>query len=354
MAKSLPRAVMTPRSREGTPVSAIVVSYSDPDATQTAVASLLGQSHPLLEVLVVDNGPGAPLAHRAWFADERVRVIDPGGNLGYTAAANLGAARAQGEWLFLLNPDARADESCLARLLDAADADTAVLGAQILLADGRTNAGDNPLHLTGISWAGRYGQPRETGAARQVAAVSGAALLARADVFARLGGLCDRFFLYQDDADLCWRARLAGFDVRFCPDAVVWHDYEFDKGAQKWYWLERNRLWSVLANYSPLTLALLAPMLIGAELAVVALALRDGWTGHLVRAWASMLGSRNELRRWRAAVQATRRTPDSALMALMTARFQTGLLDAPIVSRAGSLLEGYGTLVRAILRRAGS
>jgi len=337
----------------GPSVTAVVVSYADPDATRTAVSSLLEQSHPPREVLVVDNGPGGPLAHGAPFADGRVRLIDPQENLGYTAAANLAASQALGEWVFFLNPDAVADPGCLAELLGSIAPEVAVLGAQVLLPDGRTNAGDNPLHLTGISWAGRYEEPREAGPARSVAAVSGAALLVRADIFAGLGGLCRRFFLYQDDADLCWRARLAGFEVRFCPNAVVWHDYEFGKGTEKWYWLERNRLWSVLSNYSAPALWLLAPMLWAGELAVVALALRQGWGRELLRAWGSVARSWSDLRRWRSEVQGSRRAPDSAVMAPMVTRFSTGLLDAPLVGRVGPLLDRYGAVVRAILRRLG-
>jgi GT2 family glycosyltransferase len=332
----------------------VVVSYADPAATQTAVASLLEQSHPPLEVLVVDNHPRAPPTGEPVAGDDRVRLVHSGVNLGYTAACNLAAARARGEWLFLLNPDARADPGCLQELLMAVDADTAVIGAQVLLPDGRVNAGDNPLHLTGISWAGRYGEAREFGLVRKVASVSGAALLARADAFAALGGLCERFFLYQDDADLCWRARLSGWTVRFCPDAVVWHDYEFDKGPDKWYWLERNRLWSVFANYSRLSLCLLAPMLAGAELAIAALALRDGWGAEWLRAWGSTLRSLHELSHWRRRVQSGRREPDSRVIALMTARFDSELLGGALVRRCGPLLSVYGAVVRAILRRSGS
>ena len=51
----------------------------------------------------------------------------------------------------------------------------------------------------------------------------------------RLEASCERFFMYYEDTDLCWRMRLAGWEVRFCPEAVVWHDYRFDKGAAKWY-----------------------------------------------------------------------------------------------------------------------
>jgi GT2 family glycosyltransferase len=332
-------------------VTAVVVSYSDTAATRRAIESLLAQSSPPLEVLVADNHPDARLsaALAAQPPQDTVRVVHSGANLGYTGACNLAASQARGEWCFFLNPDAIADPGCLAELLAATDAGTAIVGAQVLLPDGRVNAGDNPLHLTGISWAGRYGQVPETGPVRDVAAVSGAALLARTSTFAQLGGLCARFFLYQDDADLCWRARLSGWDVRFCPAAVVVHDYEFDKGAQKWFWLERNRLWSVLANYSWPALVLLAPLLLGTELAIAALAVRDGWTGELLRAWAAVARSARELARWRRGVQALRRRPDSEVVALMATEFDTPLLDSPAARRAAPLLRAYGAVVHRLL-----
>ncbi len=264
-------------------VSAIIVSYSDPEATLRAVRSLLAQSLPLTEVLILDNHPDAPIATSVedWHEGGRVRLIHTGRNLGYPAACNRGADAARGDWLFFLNPDAYAHPDCVSTLLGCADEATSVVGAQVLLPDGRTNAGDNPVHVTGVAWAGRYGQQREHGPPRQVASVSGAALLARASAYKALGGMCERFFLYLDDVDLCWRVRLAGWQVAFCPEALVWHDYEFDKGKEKWYWLERNRHWTVLANYSPLSLLVLAPMLAGAELMVLGLALRERWVRQL-------------------------------------------------------------------------
>jgi GT2 family glycosyltransferase len=331
-------------------VSAIVVSYADPEATRAAVASLMAGTPAPREVLVVDNHPTAPLRD---YSAPGATVVTSGRNLGYTAACNLAATRARGDWLWFVNPDALADPDCLGHLLEAVTPQTAIVGAQILLPDGRTNAGDNPVHLTGISWAGRYELPREDGPAREVAAVSGASLMVRAGAFADLHGMCERFFLYQDDTDLCWRARLAGWTVRFCPRAVVHHDYEFDKGSRKWFWLERNRLWSVLANYSWLSLGLLAPLLLVAELAIVALAVREAWAGQLVRAWASDLRSPRDLATWRRQVQEQRRAPDSALMSLMATRFQTALMPSVAAQRAGRLLDLYGAVVRAVLARCG-
>jgi GT2 family glycosyltransferase len=336
-------------------VSAVVVGFSDPEATRHAVESLLGQSDVPIEILVLDNHPAAPTAAAmsGWPDDPRVRLLHSGSNLGYTRACNKAAHEARGEWLFFLNPDAHADPGCLRTMLQAADDMTGVVGAQVLLPDGRTNAGDNPLHISGLAWSGGLGEPREHGAPRTVATVSGAALLARTRVFRELGGMCDRFFLYQDDVDLCWRMRLASWRVLFCPEAIAWHDYEFERGERKWYWLERNRLWSVLSNYSVLSLLLLGPLLLGTEMAVAALALRQGWGASLLRAWGSTIRSLPELLRWRRSVQRTRRVPDSELVALMTARFEPALLKSPAALRVAPLMEIYRRAVLRVLRATG-
>ena len=335
-------------------VTAVIVSFSDPAATQAAVDSLLGQTEPPVEVIVVDNDPGGSAATALRpHADDRVRVVHPGSNLGYAAACNLAADQARGDWLFFFNPDARADPGCLHKLLAAADGRTGVIGAQVLLPDGRANAGDNPVHITGMAWAGRFGEPRESGPPRRVASVSGAALLARTSAYRALGGLCEPFFMYYDDTDLCWRMRLGGWDVTFCPEAVVWHDYEFDKGGGKWSLLDRNRLWSVLSNYSRPTLLMLLPLLVGTELAVAARAVSEGWLADLVRAWAFLGRRSRELRTWRTRVQRSRRVSDSELLGLMTGTLETQLVRVGPVRRFNHLVEIYRRAVLGVLRTAG-
>ncbi len=347
---------MTVEPRGQGTVSAIVVAFSDPEAVRRAVDSLLRQTHAPIEVLVVDNDPGSATARAmaGWDQDLRVRLVHGGRNLGYTVACNLAASSASGDWLFFLNPDATAEPDCVGTLIRAATDRTGAVGAQVLLPDGRTNAGDNPVHVTGVAWAGRFGEPSETGPVRRVASVSGAALLARADVYRDLGGMCARFFMYGDDVDLCWRMRLAGSDVLFCPDAVVWHEYTFDRGRRKWYWLERNRLWTVLSNYSGAVLWLLAPLLIGAELRVLVLAIRGRWVRALVRAWGSTLLGIPELRRWRRFVQAGRRVRDSELLELMSGHFETAQLHDPVVATINPAIEflrrGLIGLLRAVNR----
>ncbi len=329
-------------------VTAVVVSYRSPRMSDT-LDSLLGQSHALHEVLLVDNDPRAPLKIIEGVSD-RLEILRPGANLGYTGAANLAAGVATGEWLWFLNPDAVAASDCLAALLAAVDgSDVAVVGAQVLLPDGRVNAGANPVNLAGISWSGGYGRAQEHGPPRDVAAVSGASLLVRRKRFLELGGLCPYFFMYVDDTDLAWRVRLSGGRARYCPAAVVVHDYEFDKGREKWFYLERNRAWALLSNLQLRTLVLLAPLLLATEGAVLARAARDGWLGEKLRAWVALLTGAPALARWRRRVQGARRVSDGEVLELFVGGMDTDLAEMGMPAWVNAALERYRRLVLRLL-----
>jgi GT2 family glycosyltransferase len=336
-------------------VSVVIVSWRYPSATiSRTVAELWAQSLAPHEVIVADNEPEAPVATALEREGARARTLRSGANVGYAAACNAAAEVAIGDWLFFLNPDAEPAFDCLQQLLQAADERTAIVGAQVLMPDGeRTNAGDNPLHVCGMSWSGRYLEPREDGPPRDVAVASGAALLVRKRDFDALGRYQPGYFAYHDDVDLAWRARLAGRRVRFAPRATVRHDYEFEKGDYKWFLLERNRTWTVLTCYSGAALVLLAPLLAAAEAMVVLTAIRGGWWRQKLRAWHAVWRERDELRRWRTGVQAQRRVPDSQLMGAMTGAFRTPLSPSPAVEALAPVLEAWRKAVIAILRVAG-
>lgn len=334
------------------PVTVIIVAFADPAACLRAAQSALAQTEPCLELLVVDNDPRGEAA--TVLAQDprtaRARVIHPGENLGYVRAVNFAAEQARGDWLFLLNPDAVAQDDCLERLLGAVDApDVALVGAQVLLADGRTNAGDNPINIVGISWAGGLGGEREYGDPRDVTAVSGAAMLVRRDAFLALGGLCPWFFMYFDDADLAWRARMGGLRVRFCPRAVVVHDYEFQKGSHKWFYLERNRHWALLSNLRPLTLLLLSPLLLVTEMAITKHAISQDWLTEKVNAWLSLLRDWRGLIRWRRSVQIARNVSDYRVLVGFRGAIDATMLDNRVPAWANRGLDAYRRVLLSAL-----
>jgi len=88
----------------------------------------------------------------------------------------------------------------------------------------------------------------------EVFAGCGASLLLKRELLAETGGFDDAFFMYYEDVDLCWRARLLGWKVLYAPDAIARHIH--CGTTQEWspffiYLTERNRLAMILKNGSP-------------------------------------------------------------------------------------------------------
>jgi GT2 family glycosyltransferase len=275
------------------------------------------------------------------------------GNLGYPPAVNFAAARTEMDFLLCVNPDADAEPDCLERLLGPAQADptVALVGAQILLDDHRTrNAGANPLHPTGISPSGGYGLPREDGQPRDVMVVSGACSLFRRSTFLLLGGFVDEFFLYYDDVDFGWRANMAGHRVVYDPRAVVSHGYDFSRRGRKWFYLERNRLFTVLANYRARTLVLLAPLLIATEVGLIAVAAVQGWLREKLDAYASVLSLLRRVRRQRREIAGYRRRSDSELFELFDMRLDSALIPRPAQRIANAVCVPYMRIVQRLAK----
>ena len=332
-------------------VTAVLVGYDGPpQMIVDAVASLRTQTLVPTQLVCVDQSADQRFA-AALRSDPGVDVIVPEANLGYPAACNRAAAVATGEHILFLNPDAHAKPDCVAQLAAALAArpDAAIAGAQVLLpGEERVNAGDNTLHLSGLSWAGRYGLSPEHGPPRPSAVCSGAALLVRRAAFDALGGYTPGFFMYYDDVDLAWRARLLGWEVLFCPAADVVHDYEFTKGDYKWLWLERNRWWCLIAHLRPLTLVALTPLLAAVEMAVLAKARREGWLGAKLGAYRALWQSRAGLAARRREIQASRIIGDRPIVERMSASVESPFLDSAAVRRAQAPLRFYRRLVRAL------
>jgi GT2 family glycosyltransferase len=324
-------------------VSVIVVAYHAGETLSRCLASLGDGT----DVVVVDNGGDVADAGGA-------NLVCPPENLGFAAGANLGAARASGDVLVFLNPDTVAGPGAIEALVRALeDPSVGIAMARLrLLADPELlNSSGNVIHVTGFAWAGGY-RERADGLVqtREVPYASGAAMAVRAEVFRKLGGFRDDFFLYHEDVDLGWRARMRGYRVVVAPEADVFHDYEFARNVRKSYFLERNRLVFVFSAYSARLLLVLAPVLAAAELAVCLRALREGWLREKARGWLWCAKNARKMVRLRRETQRARRVRDREL-----ARFLTPVLDpamvslSPLVRAANPLLVGYWALAKRAL-----
>jgi len=185
------------------------------------------------EILVVDNAStdGSPEAVRGAFPD--VRVIANFDNVGFSKANNQGAAESRGAFLLFLNTDTLVPPGAIAALLDRLCADPSAGAAGPALVHG---PGDYQVSFGNrVGFAAQVFQkfvlnPRHKRALRkmrperEVGWLSAACLLCRREAFERAGGFDERFFLYFEDIDLCYRIRKAGGKLLFVPAVEIGHE----------------------------------------------------------------------------------------------------------------------------------
>lgn len=289
-------------------IAVAIVNHNTRDALRDCLETVVAQTP--AQTIVVDSASsdGSPEMVRQEFPVVELRVSR---NRGYGAAANVALARARSDYVLLLNADTRVTPGALTALVEYLDQhpSAAFVGPRVVDA-----------HGTGQKTAHRFPTPsqvffRESGlhklriarrpasdaAPHRVDWVLGAALAIRRRAFESVGGFDESYFMYNEETDLCLRARRAGWEVHFAPVATVVHVGGASTAQQRR---------AMLAQYMRSTLLLYKHHLPPAKLRQVRLVLRVALGARIARDRGQLaLARRVERRRrldesleaWRAA-----------------------------------------------------
>jgi GT2 family glycosyltransferase len=222
----------------------IVLSWNGREDTLACLASLAAVRDADTEVVVVDNGStdGSVQAVRA--AHPEVHVVENGRNLGFAGGNNAGLRHAfehGGQWAVLVNNDATLAPDAIDRLRRAAVEHPAagMLAGKVFFDEPPDRiwfAGQRFWPAFGYSGRPRgYGRrdgPRYRRAYRTDRA-AGAFMAVSRRVVDAVGVLDDDLFAYVEDVDWCCRAREAGFEIWFVPDALAWHRVSASTGGER-------------------------------------------------------------------------------------------------------------------------
>ena len=307
-------------------ISVLIVAHNSRDTIAACLDSLARQTVKPREVWVLENGsPDGKRLDPATLPDW-VRFVDSDENLGFAGGSNLLAKQASGQWLALLNPDAFARPDWIGQL-DAATRrypDIRLFGSTQYAAekpDLLDGAGD-VYHAVGLAYRSAYHKPvSELPPEGEVFGACGAAACIRADVFAELGGFDERFFCYNEDVDLAYRARLLGYRTIQLRDAAIDHMGYGSSGRRSafaTYYGARNRLWVFLRDTPGWLFWVLLPAHAGITLLLWLSAARFGQFGLFGKAIWDGLKAWPEISRSRREVQASARVSPSAIAAAMT------------------------------------
>ena len=219
------------------------------------LAALAVQTRTDFEVIIVDNS-GKGLVRGGAAGQTGATVIEPGRNVGFGAAINLGFQKSRAPYVAALNDDAAPRPEWLEALLAAGEnwCDAGMFASQVRF------YGEEQLDSAGMLIAadgsskqrGHLFPVGEFDREDEVLLPSGSAALYRRAMLDAIGLFDEDFFLYCEDTDLGLRARWAGWKCIYVPAAVVDHHYSHSAGRAsklKAYYVERNRLFVVAKNF---------------------------------------------------------------------------------------------------------
>ncbi|MFC1559524.1 glycosyltransferase family 2 protein [Candidatus Margulisiibacteriota bacterium] len=188
------------------------------------------------EVIAVDNASEDGTSEILKKEFPEVKVIRNAQKYGFCKNHNIVIKNSSGEYVLILNSDIVATKSFVNELIKAIDSDKRIgcITGKLLLGDGSSD--EKVIDITGLPLKkNRQAVPRGHGEEDKgqydepcaLLAIDGAALLCRREMLEdiKLFGeyLDESFYAFKEDQDLCWRARLRGWDVRYTPKAVAYH-----------------------------------------------------------------------------------------------------------------------------------
>ena len=257
-------------------ISVIILNYNGKRYLERCLSTLLAQTRRDIEVIMVDNGSTDGSIDYLECQFPEVRIVKNEKNLGFAGGVNSGIRVAKGDCILTLNNDTQVDKDFVKCLSEAMDSDEKVgmCASKMLFCDGSINSAGICLSQSGAAWGrgmseldlGQYDEMKDV-----FGPCAGAALYRRA-MLDEIGLFDEDFFMYMEDVDLAFRARLAGWRCLYVPDAKVYHVHGGTAGFGSdfsVYYGNRNVLWYVIKDLPIVLLIYYIPWILGRNLAVI-------------------------------------------------------------------------------------
>jgi N-acetylglucosaminyl-diphospho-decaprenol L-rhamnosyltransferase len=224
-------------------VSIVIVSYNTREMTCACIKSVLDQGNGLYqEIIVIDNSSSDGSADAISERFPTVKLIRSSDNLGFAKGNNVAACGAHGEYLLLLNPDTLILDNAIGKLVDFAGQKPGakMWGGKTLFGDKSLNPAScwafmslwsitaNAIGLSVMFPKNPVFNPEayagwDRGTEREVDLITGCFLMMKRAFWNELNGFDEKFYIYAEEADLCYRARELGARPTVTPTAQIVH-----------------------------------------------------------------------------------------------------------------------------------
>lgn len=216
-------------------ISVVVLNWNGKETIETCLRSLIGQTYPNLELIVVDNASGDGSDRMVADLFPSVKLIPLDRNTGFAVGCNVGITASRGEFVALLNNDAEADPEWILELWKGIRTDPGLgsCASRIVVegSGGILDSAGEGLSLCGVTYKrGSGGLETDFSRPEPVFGACAGAALYRRSMLKEVGLFDEDFFLIYEDGDLSFRSQLEGYRCLYVPTARVIHKVNYSIG----------------------------------------------------------------------------------------------------------------------------
>lgn len=313
-----------------------------------------------IDLYIVDNSSTVESFEFLQNSAPEANIICNSNNDGFAKGNNdaIKVALSKGiPYILLLNMDTVIeDQKALSNLIKRAelDASAGALQSRLMLWPEKhlINSLGNSSHFLGFGYCNNYRDEYQGVKDLEMHYPSGAAVLFKAEVLKEVGLFDESYFMYNEDQDLGWRIWLANYRCVLVEDSVVYHKYEFGRSINKFYYMDRNRIITILKNYRALTLVLIFPAFIVMELGQIYFSLRNSWFKKKIAVWLYFLNPINLRRIFRSqrTIQRFRKIKDYQIIDKISGCISYQEIDSPALRIANYFFSIYFSGLKFILK----
>jgi hypothetical protein len=348
-------------------VGIVLVNYKDyaKKYLEEAWQSLMLQDYPQDKyyIYIVDNASSQEsFSYLANNYPEAKILSREDGN--YAAANNLGANTAINDdcdYMVICNMDTVFAKNWLRELVISADdnKEAGIIQSKILLYDKKDknnkkiNTLGNNLHFLGFGLVSYYGEDdrKINNYDDKFTYASGCSLLIKKEVFEKVGGYNEEFYMYHDDVELSLKARMLGYSIILSPKSVVYHKYEFSRSIRMLYYMERNRLMTLFLFYNTKTLVFITPAIIVSELGLIMYSFFNSWLATKLKVYKYFFSCKNiaTIKRERKKIKSLKQISDKKLFSFFSAKLEFGAKPNLLLKLFNPLIICYYRFIKRLL-----
>lgn len=222
-------------------LSIVIVTFNNQSSIESCLDSVIKNLPEDGEILVFDNASSDQTLKKIERFSQKINLIKSDQNLGFAKANNLATEKAQGEYLFFLNPDTIVSPGAIETLINflKIHPEVGIVAPKLILSETQVQPSVRQLptiwgaikeyYLNRKYSYEAYAPKFQT----EVESVVGAAIMIKKDIFLKVGGYDQKFFLYFEDLDLCRKILKIGLKIIYLPQSVIYHQVGGSISKQK-------------------------------------------------------------------------------------------------------------------------